>query len=305
MSIICFGELIVDFMSMEAGRPLWQVERFQKNVGGAPANVAIGLHHHSIVVDLWSKVGMDSFGKFLIEQLNHIGISTQNIVEDSHHPTKLAFVNVDNFGERHFEFHNLNSAERYMRLEDFDLAQLKEARIFHFGGVALLGETTANTLMQILKMVKKNGTLISFDPNFRIDLLPDPNVILARLDEVLAYINILKLSQEDRAQLFPDSSPSDILRKGISLLIFTEGAGGARFFTKREEVTVPAEKIKVVDTTGAGDAFSAAFLSRLFYDPVDSLKDISPDQLREWGRFSNHWAGRIIQYPGAVNAYFE
>lgn len=290
---------------MDAGKPLWQVERFQKNVGGAPANVAIGLHHHSIAVDLWSKVGNDSFGKFLIERLNHLGISTQNIAIDHRHPTKLALVSVDNLGERHFEFHNLKSAERYMRVEDFDLAQLKQARIFHFGGVALLGETTASTLMQILKRVKENGTLVSFDPNFRIDLLPDPNAILARLDEVLAYVDILKLSQEDRSRLFPDIYPHDILKQGISLLIFTEGAGGARFFTEQEEVTVTAGKIQAVDTTGAGDAFSAAFLSKLINQPADSLKDLSADQLNEWGRFANHWARRIILYPGAVTGYFE
>lgn len=305
MSIICFGELIVDLTGMEAGKPLWQVERFQKNVGGAPANVAIGLHHHGIAVDLWSKVGNDSFGKFLIERLNHLGLSTQNILMDSGHPTKLAFVNVDKTGERHFEFHNLNSAEKHMRPEDFHFAQLNEVRIFHFGGVALLGETTANTLTQILKIVKENDTLVSFDPNIRIDLIPNPDAIFARLKEALQFVDILKLSQEDRAQLFPDISPYDILNKGISLLIFTEGAGGTRFFTGREEVAVPAEKITAVDTTGAGDAFSAAFLSKLINHQVNSLKDVLADQLSEWGRFANHWAGKIIQYPGAATAYFE
>jgi len=303
MSVICFGELIIDFTSMEASKELWQAERFQKNVGGAPANVAIGLHYHGVPVELWSRVGNDSFGKFLICQINRSGISTKNIIQDSGHPTKLAFVGVEKNGERYFEFHNLNSAERYMEIEDFDLGMLNKIRLFHFGGVALLGEVTSNTLMQILKIVKKNNALVSFDPNIRIDLLHDKDAVFKRLKDVLAHVDILKLSKEDWSYFFPGKSRHEILRENISLLILTEGAKGVRLLTEKQEVSVPAEDVRAVDTTGAGDAFTAAFLSKLIQASVDSPENVSSDRLNEWGRFANHWAGKVIQYRGAVTAY--
>jgi fructokinase len=307
MAVVCFGELIIDFTSMEAGKELWQAERFQKNVGGAPANVAIGLHYHGVPVELWSKVGNDSFGKFLIDQIDRFGISTQNIIQDSRHPTKLAFVGVEKDGERYFEFHNLNSAERYMNIEDFDLRMLNDPdfSVFHFGGVALLGDVTSNTLIQILKIVKKNNTLVSFDPNIRVDLLPDKDAVLNRLKNALAYVDILKLSEEDRLHLFSEKSGRDLFCENISLLILTEGVKGVRLLTEKEDVFVTAEDVTVVDTTGAGDAFTAAFLSRLIHASVDVPEDISSNQLNEWGKFANRWAAKIIQFPGAVTGYFR
>jgi fructokinase len=305
MSVICFGELIIDFTSREAGKPLWQVERFQKNVGGAPANVAIGLHHHRVPVRLWSRVGDDSFGKFLVDRLNSYGISTQGVVQDIEHPTKLAFVGLDKKGERHFEFHNQNSAEGFMQASDYALDEMMRARIFHFGGVALLGDTTANTLMELLRLAKQRNVLISFDPNIRMDLVKNPEVIFGRLNEILNFADILKLSKDDWTHFFPNKSAEDILGKGIALLVLTEGAKGVRLKTEKIDVFVPVRKVKAVDTTGAGDAFTAAFLSKIIHSKTDNLKNVSADQLREWGEFANHWASNIVQYPGAVTGYFE
>lgn len=305
MSVICFGELIIDFTPLETGKKLWQVEQFQKNVGGAPANVAIGLNYHGVPAELWSRVGKDSFGKFLIDRAEHFGVSTENIIQDPEHPTKLAFVGVKNNGDRYFEFHNLNSAERFMEIEDFDLRRLNRIRLFHFGGVALLGEVTFNTLMRMLKIVQEKKALVSFDPNIRIDLLPDRDTVFKRLQKVLEYVDILKMSEDDWSHFFPGKSPQELRQENISLLILTEGARGVRMLTEKEEVFVPAENVKVVTTTGAGDAFNAAFLSKLIDASVESPQNISAKQLKEWGKFGNYWAGRIIQYPGAVAGYFN
>lgn len=304
MSIICFGELIVDFTSLEAGKLLWEVERFLKNVGGASANVAIGLHYHGVPVKLWSKVGNDSFGKFLLKRLSDYGVSVEGVIKDSRHPTKLAFVGLEENGERYFEFHNRNSADMYMRVEDINLDELKRTEIFCFGGIALLGDVTVNTLMQILNLTKENETLVLLDPNIRIDLVKNPEMIFDRFTEILNFVDILKLSGDDWKQFFGDKTPYDILQKGISLIILTDGANGVRLITKQSEVSVPVENVKVVDTTGAGDAFTAAFLSKLIQNPV-TLKNITAEQLREWGKFANHWGGKIVQFPGAVIAYSE
>ncbi len=305
--IICFGELIIDFTSLEPEKPLWQVGSFEKNVGGAPANVAIGLHHHQVPALLWSKVGKDSLGQYLIEKLKAFGLSVEGVSQDDRHSTKLALVGLDNAGDRYFEFHNIDSAERHIGLQDLDLSRLKTARVFHFGGVALFGSRTYNTTMALLRKARENQCLVSFDPNIRINLMKNPAVVLDRFQWVLSFVDILKLSMEDWVQFFSDQSPQDLLKKGISLLILTEGENGARFITKQQEIFIPSETVaNVIDTTGAGDAFTAAFLAKLVSAPEkQSLADLTENQLKAWGAFASKWAAKVVQHSGAVSAYFE
>jgi fructokinase len=304
MSVICFGELIIDFTSLELGIELSQARKFRKNVGGAPANVGVGLHHHGILVRLWSRVGDDSLGNFLIHQIREFGINTQDIIRDPIHPTKLALVGVDKSGERHFEFHNRDSADKYMRSEDYDLEEFKHAKAFHFGGVALLGEESAITLMHLLKIASQNQTWISFDPNIRIDLIRNKEAIFARLKEALRFVHILKMGADDWVHFFENREPAHSLNENLSIVILTEGSKGVHLFTRKMDLVVPSEQVVAVDTTGAGDAFMAAFLSKIVETPPNSLDAMSEPQLREWASFANHWAGKIIQYPGAVTAYF-
>jgi fructokinase len=306
MSVICFGELIIDFTSMESGRPLWSVEKFQKNIGGAPANVAIGLSHHGVPVSLWSRVGNDSFGSYLIQKLEDLGLATSGISRDNKFPTKLAFVGIDKGGERHFEFHNLKSAEQNISLKYLPIHELKSTKVFHFGGVTLLGKRTAETTMKVLEIAKGNKCIISFDPNIRLDLIRNPQQVLERLIKVLPYVDILKLSYDDWQQFFAAKKPSDIIGKNMTLLIITEGAKGARILTHQKEISVRADKVKATDTTGAGDAFMAAFLSKILKFPSSIFaSEISAQLLKDWVDFSSHWAGRIVRSHGAVSGYFQ
>ena len=306
MSVICLGELIIDFTSLEKGRPLWAVEQFQKNVGGAPANVAVGLHFHGIPVHLWSKVGNDSFGVYLRRKLQEWGLPIDGIAVDTKHPTKLAFVGLDEKGERFFEFHNRNSAEGHILPTDLPIHQLSRARIFHFGGVALLGETTANTLLQLLPQAQEKGCLISFDPNIRLSLVAQPHKFLERIHRVLPYVHILKFSEEEHQHFFQGKPPEQLLTHPTKLVAITRGKNGVTFYHTSGEVSVPPTPVTVVDTTGAGDAFMAALLAKL-YRWLDShrLEDLPHTPLQEWGEFANFWAGQIIQHHGAVSGYFS
>jgi len=289
MRVICFGELIVDFTSDEPGKTLSQVDRFCKHPGGAPANVAIGLKHHGVRPVLWSKVGDDSFGRYLVDKVRQMGLSTDGIRVDPAHPTKIAFVGLNEAGERYFEFHNKDSAERYIRSNDVDLTQLEGAAVLHFGGVALLGETTFRTTLRILREARQQNCLISFDPNIRLDLVGNRGEVQTRLNKVLSYVDILKLSVEDWTAFFSHASPEQLVQKQLSLLIMTEGDAGVRFITPEHRVFVQAEDVEVVDTTGAGDAFL-----RLSYR---SLRMKNSRRQCDSGR-SSLWSGGALPTPG-------
>lgn len=304
MNIICLGELIVDFTSREPGKPLSRVSLFEKHVGGAPANVAIGLHFHNIPVRLWSKVGADSLGKFLVEQLTEMGLNMDGILWDRTHPTKIALVGVDENGERTFEFHNRDSAERYIRPGDLNAAELRTAHIFHFGGVALLGEVTADTVFRLLKQAKDARCLVSFDPNIRLNLCGEPDRLMKKIEQALPLVDILKMSKSEYRMFFPDTPPQQIIAKGISLLIITDGANGSRFVTQTADLDFPAPSTRVVDTTGAGDAFISAILARLFHMGTKDLSRLTRQQIEQMANFATQWAGKIIAHPGAVSGYF-
>lgn len=305
MGIVCFGELIVDFISLEIGVALYRVEKFRKQVGGAPANVAVGLHFHGVPVTLWSKVGADSLGEFLRYRLQSLGLSDEAIAVDSEHPTKFALVGLLENGDRYFEFHNTDSAEKYIHVDDLPIARLKDATIFHFGGVALIGDASAQTTFDLLAACAQQGCLVSFDPNVRPDLAGSDIALACRLRDVLPFVDILKVSEDDLRYAYPGFDENAFLSAGVKLVLHTRGARGTKAITDSAAVEVPAPIVKVADTTGAGDAFMAALLSQVFPKAPDvNFASISRQTLREWTQFANQWAAKIVQFPGATSAYF-
>jgi len=305
MKVICLGELIVDFTSKESGKPLSRVSLFEKHIGGAPSNVAIGLHFHKIPVLLWSKVGDDSLGEFLIHRLSEIGLNTDGILKDSEHPTKIALVGVDENGERFFEFHNRDSAERYIRPDELNVDELKTAHILHFGGVALLGDVTAKTTFLLLKQAKEEQCLISFDPNIRLNLCGEPDKLIQKIEHALPFVDILKMSKAEYEMFFPETPPQQIIEKGISLLIITHGSKGSRFITRTADLNFPAHPTMVKDTTGAGDAFMAAVLAQLTSRGIKDLSRLNREQIEQIANFASEWSSRIIAHYGAISGYLN
>lgn len=303
--VVCLGELIVDLISVEPGVPLWAVERFQKRAGGSAANVAVGLRHHGVEVLLWSKVGGDSFGRFLLARMAAHGVPTAGVAVDARYRTALALVGLGDDGDRHFEMHNTDSADQHLRPDEVDAAALDACRIFHFGGVALLGAETYATLRTLLPRARAADCLVSFDPNIQIaeSTIAGP-VILERLHGVLPFVDLLKMSVDDGDDLLPGYTPADLLALGPRLLVLTDGARGARLATAAHDIHIPAEVVDVVDAIGAGDAFTAALLARLAPLPPSAVRHgPTAADLRAWGAWATAWAARIIQHPGAVGGY--
>jgi fructokinase len=302
--VVCFGELIVDFTPEGDCRELERAELFRRHVGGAPANVAIGLHKHGVPVQLWSRVGDDSFGRFLVQKLSTWGMEVSHIQTDAAHPTRLAWIGWDEQGDRYFEFHNRDSADRHIARSIIDREALNRARIFHFGGVGLIGEETAATTFEIVETVHSQNGWVSFDPNIRLELCQQPEILKERIHRILPQVDILKMSEQEFHQLFPEKEPGEIVDSGISLLVITRGGQGSELWTSRHRVKVPAHPVSVVDPTGAGDAYMAAMLSRLYHFADQTLSTLAEDELRQVGEFASRWAAIIVSYPGAVQGYF-
>ncbi len=298
MAVVCLGELIVDMVAEEVAPDLASVQRFRRLPGGAPANVAVGLAHHGVAVSLVSRVGKDSHGAFLLDYLKQQGIGVDGITQDPVYRTKIALVGRTPEGDRFFEFHNLQSADQHIRPQDVPMAAIRQAAVFHFGGVALLGETTALTTIHLLQQLPPQ-TVVTFDPNIRLDLIPHRETVLLRLHKVLEYVHVLKCSAADYAMLFSETPPPD-----IPVIIVTNGPRPTRLQVGNQQETIAPPAVSVVDATGAGDAFMAALLARLdAWMAQWPFSAIPFDLWQQWVEWANEWGARCVQTMGAVSCY--
>ena len=303
MAVACLGELIVDLIAEKSDRALHQNEYFHMMVGGAPANVAIGLHHHGVPVRLISRVGEDSPGHFLVRYLEAKGISTRFIQRDPFHRTRIALVGRRSSGARYFEFHNLQSADQFLEVSPLLLEAIKGIRIFHFGGVAFLGETTALTTLHLLQQLPP-ATIITFDPNVRLSLSRNAEQQRLALQKALEYVHLLKCSEEDWNALFSLEEQRQMLADPTKIIIITRGAMPTELCIAGHCLQVPVERVPAIDTTGAGDAFMAALLAKLYRERKDSaLKEVPIAEWKKWIAFAHSWGSRCVQFKGGVGCY--
>ena len=131
--VISVGEAFVDFVSSKPTKDLSTAEHFIKVAGGAPANVAVGLARLGIQTGFLGKVGCDSFGRFVKDELRRNGVKTQMIVDDPNYKTRLAFVAVTKNGDRDFEFWEKDPADQHLLRKEVDLDVVCRSTIINIG----------------------------------------------------------------------------------------------------------------------------------------------------------------------------
>lgn len=304
--ILTTGELLIDFTPVKAEGYAGAI---YPNPGGAPANVAVQLSRLGISAGFIGKVGKDNFGSTLRECLEQNHVDTENLVEDDDFRTTLAFVHLDQNGDRSFTFYRNPGADTQLRLEEIHMKSIESCSILHFGSLSLTTEPGKTTTLELVKTAKTMGKCISYDPNWRPALWKSETEGIAAMKLGLELCDILKISQEELALL----TGTDSIRKGtqklhemgIILIIVTLGPAGCVFSTGRELVHQPTYDTKVVDTTGSGDSFWGAFLYQLQkngYTSAEALKTLDTEQLAAFCKFANGAGSICASRPGGIPA---
>ena len=190
--IVALGESLIDFTPAginEMGMPL-----FSQNPGGAPANVLAMASKLGRSTAFVGKVGRDAFGRFLQEHMEKAGIDCSALRRDDRVPTTLAFVQLDEYGDRSFSFYRDPGADVMLRPEEVDDTLLEGCRIFHFGSVSLTKEPCRGTTLWAARRAREAGALISYDPNYRPFLWPSVEAARRALCAALELTDILKVS---------------------------------------------------------------------------------------------------------------
>nr|GMC66226.1 probable fructokinase-6, chloroplastic [Ipomoea batatas] len=303
--VVCFGEMLIDFVPTTSGLSLAEAPAFKKAPGGAPANVAVGISRLGGSSAFIGKVGEDEFGYMLADILKENNVNSEGMRFDPGARTALAFVTLRKDGEREFMFYRNPSADMLLKPSELDLELIKKAKIFHYGSISLITEPCKSAHVAAAKAAKDAGVILSYDPNLRLPLWPSAESAREGIFSIWETADIIKISEEEISFLTQGEDPfnDDVVRKlyhpNLKLLLVTEGPAGCRYYTKEFSGRVTGLMVEAVDTTGAGDAFVAGLLTQLSSD-VTLLKD--EERLRDALRFANACGALTVTERGAIPA---
>ena len=263
--VIAIGEVLIDFAPVETSEGGYPV--LAAKPGGAPANYLAALCAYGCKAAFLAKVGDDAFGHLLRATLQNAGIETKGIQVDAGAFTTLAFVTLDETGNRSFSFARKPGADTRLRPEEVDRRMIDEARVFHFGTLSLTDEPMRTTTKQCVTYAREAGKLITFDPNLRLSLWNSAAEAKTAMLCGLEFADIVKISDEEVAFLWDCSKEEGAQRLlseyGVRLAMVTLGADGCYLANKNGAVQVPCPNVTPIDTTGAGDIFGGSAVSRL------------------------------------------
>lgn len=306
--IISIGEALIDFIPQQKGRNLKDVEGFLRVPGGAPLNVVAAVCKLGGRGMMLTKLGVDAFGDKILEDANMLGVDTSRVLRTKEANTALAFVSLREDGERDFSFYRNPSADMLLKAEEINEEDFEEGDILHFCSVSLIDAPIKDAHRKAIEYAKANNCVISFDPNIRLPLWDSEESCKEAILEFLPYANIVKISDEELEFITGIKDEEKALKSlfigDVKVVVYTTGSKGARLITNNISVESEAFKVKVEDTTGAGDSFIGSLLYQLSVNNIklENLIGSDKERIKELLKFSNGVAALTVSRKGAMAA---
>lgn len=276
IDIICVGEVLIDFIGHKSGVLINETKDYHRFLGGSPSNVAINCSRLDLKSKLISSIGNDGFGDYILKKFNEGGVDCSAIEKLDDFSTSIIFVSRT---DRSPDFIPYREADYLISEKQISTQDLKSAKIYHTTCFALSKEPARSTILNKAKEAYELGCKLSIDLNYA-----DPiwNFKKEEAYEVIktycSYNPLIKVSEDDMQRLFGKSFTHDEIfdyfhKFGAQTVCLTLGSKGVKLSDSKEgRIELPAIKLeKVVDATGAGDAFWSGFLYA--YIKEKSLKD--------------------------------
>ncbi|WP_100407037.1 aminoimidazole riboside kinase [Bacillus solitudinis] len=298
--IISLGEALIDFIPLDKDNIT-----YQKSPGGAPANVAVAVAKLGARSTFIGKVGNDVLGEFMRDTLKGHGVNVDSMLLTEEARTGVVFVTLDETGERHFSFYINPSADRFLSAENIEKELFKSHNVFHFGTISMISEPSKSATLEAIRLAKKNGLIVSFDPNLRLGLWESESQAKDTIISMLKETDLAKISDEEMTFLTGETLVEKALKKlesyEIPVLLITFGAKGSYICLHGKITHVPAIDVETVDTTGAGDAYVSGLLYQLSEDGRKPI-DISLDDWKKIVGFASVSGALAASTRGAMNA---
>lgn len=268
IDILSFGETMAMFVAEHSG-DLAQVGHFHKRIAGADSNVAIGLSRLGFNVAWLSRVGADSFGRFVVDTLKAEGLDCRFVETDPAHPTGFQLKSLEEHGaDPRVEYFRRGSAASRLSVNNIAPALLK-ARHLHATGIPPALSASARELSQVLmSQMRAAGRSLSFDPNLRPSLWDSEKQMISEINRLAVQAHWVLPGLSEGRLLTGLQDPADIagfyLDQGVEAVVIKLGAAGAYYRTQLDQGFVEAVPVaQVVDTVGAGDGFAVGLISGL------------------------------------------
>lgn len=304
--VICFGEALIDFLNFEQSQqgPL-TLPAFRQYPGGAPANAAVAVARLGGTARFVGQVGQDAFGDFLIQAMAAYGVDTSLVFQHASARTALAFVLLDEQGERSFSFYRHQTADVLFNQQQCDPDWFDNNSILHLCSNTLTTEAIADCSEHLLRLAKLRGALVSFDVNLRHNLWPEGEADRESVNKLVYQADVVKFSKEELDYLSAGDSPAYIhhcLQQGCRLLLVTDGANLIHYYTADHQGEVQPPQVKAVDTTAGGDAFIGGFLYALSVIENAGAQIARAETLEPLLIFASHCGAHAVTQPGAFPA---
>lgn len=290
--ILIAGEALIDMVADNDSH-----QKFTGVPGGAAYNVACALGLFKANPSFACPISNDHLGTSLLERMQNCG-ATPFLANRVDAPTPLALVTVNSTGQPRYSFYREGTADRMLEQLNQSVLLAKAVKLMHITGFCLNEADDYQQWLKLVKAAKAAGAIISVDPNVRESLISDPMPYRERIKALLSIAHIVKVSDEDLLYLYPEMTLEEAINelKVLCLLsIVTRGAEGADVYWNEQMTHVNAQKVEqVVDTVGAGDSFSAAYLYQLYM-----LNILTPEAITA---LSEEQIERIITFAGIAAA---
>lgn len=294
LDVVTAGEAMVQFAAQQAG-PLDRADSFARITAGAELNVAIGLARLGLRVGYISRLGDDSFGRFLAATLDREGVDRTQVGFDAERSTGFMLKSRNDDGsDPQTEYFRRNSAASQLAVTDSLREYAATARHLHLTGIYVaVSPTTRELVFQLAAHARAAGRSISFDPNLRPTLWRSRSEMVECMNRLAAQSDWVLPGLAEGRLLTGQETPQGIadfyLSRGARAVVVKLGPEGAYYASAAERGTAAGVPVvRVVDTVGAGDGFAVGVISAL----LEGLP------LADAAARGNAIGARVVQFPG-------
>ena len=260
MYLVC-GEALFDFFL--SGSDGNKSVHFEARAGGSPFNVALGIVRQGGRAGLLTGISTDMLGSRLLSMLRDERVETRYLVR-THRSTTLSMVDLDGPEAPQYAFYGEGTADCSLTPRDMPVLGDEVAGL-HFGSYSIAVDPVADAFAALAH--RERHRFISLDPNVRPTVVGDRDIWHRRIEALLPVVDLVKVSTEDLAFLFPGAEPGSIatswLDRGPAMIVVTDGPKPAVAYRLSRSVEASPPEMEIVDTVGAGDAFQASLLSQI------------------------------------------
>lgn len=262
--VITIGETMATLTPQSQG-PLRYVSDYKLRIAGAESNVAIGLAKLGVDVAWVSRLGEDEFGHFICNQTRAEGVDCRSVIFDETHRTGVMFKEIG-VGETSVFYYRENSAASHLCPQDLPASLFEGASILHLTGITpVLSESCREMTWAAIELARKNGLMLSFDPNIRRKLWAGQDYA-PLIRQITLESHIVLLGLDEAEALFGTREEQEVLdvlfEKGNARCVaIKDGARGALVADRKDRIKIPPYPCRSIDPVGAGDGFNAGFLA--------------------------------------------